>query len=174
MSDHVCAGSCAKLPNGERPASEPACRCGAPWQLEADRGGVWRCKGGHPKPGTPGPRLEHGGRSVEVRLALIDARRAALAESRQAIFADLGGAENVGRLKADLVERYLETSLIAQWLGGNLLVDGVLTTKGRARAAASFYLQVLDRISRLTAALGLERRAKAVPSPLDYIEGRDE
>ena len=110
--------------------------------------------------GAPGPALTHGGRSVQVRLALIDARRAELEEHRAAIFADLGGRENVSRVKADLVERYLETALIGEWLGGNLLADGVLTSKGRTRAASTLYLQVLHRLYRLTTALGLERQAR--------------
>jgi hypothetical protein len=122
--------------------------------------------------GEPGPGLRHGGRSILVRLALVDARRAALGEHRAAILTDLGGYENVGTLKADLVERYLETSLIAEWLGGNLLVDGVLTAKGKTRAAATLYLQVLDRLHRLTTLLGLERRARPVQNPADWIEGK--
>jgi hypothetical protein len=122
--------------------------------------------------GEPGPALTHGGRSVQVRLALIDARRAELEDHRAAIFADLGGRENVGRLKADLVERYLETSLIGEWLGGNLLAGGVLTAKGKTRAAATLYLQVLDRLYRLTTALGLERKPKDAMTLDAYLQRR--
>jgi hypothetical protein len=116
--------------------------------------------------------MRHGGRSVQVRLALMDERRAALSETRTAIINDMGGAENVGTLKANLIARYLETNLIAEWLGGNLMVDGVLTTKGRTRAAATLYLQVLDRLHRLTTALGLERRSKQVPTLAEYLAER--
>lgn len=121
--------------------------------------------------GEPGPNLRHGGRSILVRLEIIEARRAELEDHRAAIFADMGGRESVSRVKADPVERYLETSLIAEWLGGNLLADGVLTGKGRARAASTLYLQVLDRVARLAMALGLERRSRKIDLT-DYLEQR--
>ena len=116
-------------------------------------------------------RMTHGARSVQRRLAQIEARRGGLAPERAAILADLGGPENVSNIKARLVDRYLETSLIAEWLGGNLLLDGVLTTKGKTRAAATLYLQVVDRVHRLSLALGLERRARDLSclTPQEWI-----
>jgi hypothetical protein len=138
----------------------------------AERPTTGRSKDGRFLKGEPGARLTHGGRSVQVRLALIDARRAELSEHRDAILADLGGRESVGRLKTDLIERYLETSLIAEWLGGNLLVDGVLTSKGRTRAASTLYLQVIDRLYRLTTALGLERKPKDTMTLERYLQSR--
>jgi hypothetical protein len=102
----------------------------------------------------------HGARSLHVRLALLAECRSALAERRNGILADLGGPDGLSIIRTDLVERYLETSLLAEWLGGNLLAEGALTAKGKARAAATLYLQVLDRVSRLASTLGLDRRAK--------------
>ena len=157
---------CGCPPSVELQESGLLCRCGAEWKDDGQS-----CRRGHPRPGTPGPALEHGGRSLHVRLALIAEHRATLASERAAILADLGGAENVGTLKAGLIDRYQETALVASWLGGNLLVDGVLTGKGKARAAATLYLQVLDRLLRLSQALGLDRQQRAVPSPLDYMKG---
>ena len=104
--------------------------------------------------------LKHGARSLQIRLAQIEAKRGALDAERAVILADLGGANNVSAIKARLVGRFLETSVIAEWLGGNLLVDGVLTGKGKARAAATLYLQVVDRVHRLSGALDLSRQAK--------------
>jgi len=144
-------------PFAELPASGPICKCGAAWHPDGDR-----CVLGHPRPGTPGPALTHGARSLQVRLALLAECRLALAERRNGILADLGGPEDLSVIRTDMVERYLETSLLAEWLGGNLLAEGALTAKGKARAAATLYLSVLDRLSRLASTLGLERRQKRV------------
>ena len=160
-------------PSAERPADGPPCSCGAPWNAEPDRQGLWRCQAGHPRPGAPGPALTHGSRSVYLRLALIEEHRAQLEERRSAILADLGGAANTGVIKTDVAERYLETTLMLEWLGGNLLVNGVMSAKGSTRAAATLYLQVLDRFLRLVATLGLERQAKAVGSLAEYMNTRD-
>ncbi len=82
---------------------------------------------------------------------------------------DLGGSSAISRIQRDLVGRYVETSTLADWLGGNLVAQGVLTPKGRSRAALSAYLQVLDRQHRLATALGLTRRSRAVPSARDIM-----
>jgi hypothetical protein len=152
----MCDAACDQAqPFAELPTPEPVCRCGAEWHQDGDR-----CVHGHPRPGTPGPALTHGARSLQVRLALLAECRAALSERRNGILADLGGRDDLSIIRTDMVERYLETSLLAEWLGGNLLAEGALTAKGKARAAATLYLQVLDRLSRLASTLGLDRRAR--------------
>ena len=88
--------------------------------------------------------------------------RQTLAAKREAIITDLGGEAACRRLQLDLVERYLELDTVASWLGGNLMADGPLTAKGRSRAALSAYLTVVDRLHRVSAALGLTRRKKPV------------
>lgn len=85
-----------------------------------------------------------------------------LAKKREAIVSDLGGESALSQLQLDLVERYLELDTVASWLGGNLMADGPLTAKGRSRAALSAYLTVVDRLHRVSAALGLTRRKRPV------------
>jgi hypothetical protein len=75
-------------------------------------------------------------------------------------------------VRLELVGRFLQASVIADHLGANIVRHGVLTTKGRTRAAVTTYLQVLDRLHRLSTAIGLERRQKPVASPLDYLQGK--
>ena len=115
----------------------------------------------------PGNRtaLTHGGRSSQVAGAWLPeqaAVRSALAEKRAAILADLGGDTQCSQLQLDLVDRYLELDTVASWLGGHLVAAGPLTAKGRARAALSAYLSVVDRAQRVAATLGLARRQKQV------------
>ena len=101
--------------------------------------------------------------SAQVRRALFDGPSAvALAEQRQEIETDLGGPGELTRIQRDLVGRYVETASMATWLAGNLVADGVLTARGRARQALNAYLGLLDRQHKLAVALGLERRARHV------------
>ena len=79
-----------------------------------------------------------------------------------AFSAPLGGEHTLSQLQIDLVDRHLELDVVATWLGGNLLAEERLTAKGRSRAALSAYLTVLDRVHRVSSALGLARRQKAV------------
>ena len=113
---------------------------------------------------------KHGAYSTQTRRALVEdpAAAAALAEHCQEIETDLGG--NASRLERDLVRRYVETAALADHLGRHLTHGGALTATGRARAALSAYLRVLDRQHRLAAALGLERRARPVEEVDHYLD----
>ena len=51
-------------------------------------------------------------------------------------------------------------------------LGGPITTKGKARALYSAYLGALDRETRLALALGMDRRARQVPS-LAEVMGDD-
>ena len=155
---------------GESVASGSCSRCGQNLDESAERCpscGCW----------TSGNRasFKHGGRSAQVRGALLPEqaeRFARLAERRQAIEQDLGGADALSQIGRDLVTRYLETSTIAEFLAGVLVANGPLTPRGRARSALNAFLQVLDRQHRLALALGLERRSKRLPSLHDYLDER--
>jgi hypothetical protein len=123
--------------------------------------------------GHPGPALKHGRYSKLVRQGALPEQQeavAAMQERRAAIVADLGA--DLSQVKQDVVGRYLEASLVADYLFNNVQQHGVLTGKGRTRAAVATYLQVLDRVVRLGQLLGLERRSKQVPNPADWIEGK--
>ena len=109
--------------------------------------------------------LKHGGRSTQVRAASLSEQsvvRAQLADKRDTIVGDLGGDAQLSQLQRDLIDRYLELDVVAQWLGGNLVADGPLTAKGRARAALSAYVTIVDRVHRVSSALGLGRKQRQV------------
>jgi hypothetical protein len=87
-----------------------------------------------------------------------------------AIRADLG--DDIPTLKSHAVEQLGTVLVILQFLGGNLMAEGPLTGKGRQRAATTAYLQVLDRFMRLAQTVGIERVAKQLPNPADWLEGK--
>ena len=74
--------------------------------------------------------------------------------------------------RAHTVEQLGTVLVILRFLGGNLLAAGPLTGKGRQRAATTAYLQTLDRFMRLAQTVGLERVAKQVVNPADWLEGK--
>lgn len=154
MSEHL-----APPPAAPQPA-------GAAIDLEALR--RQRSADGRFLPGLPGPRLTTGLRSRT--LAELPDLAAAHAEKVQAIAADLGA--DLSTLQHAAVTEAARLTLIVDSLGDNLLRHGVLTGKGKTRAALSAYALALDRLHRLMTLLGVERRQKATQSLDDYLEGR--
>jgi hypothetical protein len=115
--------------------------------------------------------LRHGQRSRQVAAAALAEQaelRAALAEKRRAIHADLG--DRLNTIGEDLIDRYLELDVMASWLGDNVMKHGMLTGKGRTRAAVFSLLAVTNQQVRLAEKLGIERRERAV-SPSEYVNG---
>ena len=149
-------------PSDESQAPGRCSRCGAELPPEAERCPSCGCWAAANRGG-----LKHGGRSIRVKGALLREQAetlARLADRRYAIEQDLGGADALSEISRDLLARYVETSVVAEFLAGVLVGSGPLTPRGRTRSALSAYLQVIDRQHRLAGGLGLERRAKRVPS----------
>jgi hypothetical protein len=92
-------------------------------------------------------------------------------EQVQAISADLGGMTELTTLQRASVREVARLEVILCALGTELLQGGVLTGKGKMRAATTIYLSVLDRFTRLCAVLGLERRARKVASLAEAMNG---
>lgn len=122
--------------------------------------------------GGPSAALRHGLRSS----TLMDVPELAAAhrELMDAIAADLGGVENLSTLKRRAVAEASRLSLIVDSLGDDLLSRGVLTGKGRTRAALQAYGMAFDRLQRLMTMLGLERVAAKVPTLRDYAKAASE
>lgn len=113
--------------------------------------------------------LRHGRRSTVVRRRIEVESRAELAERRQAILNDLGGADGLSTIATDVLERYLVAAALLQWMEDRMIVEGVVTGKGKRRAIHRAYLAQLDWVVRLGSMLGLERRAKPVPTIEQYV-----
>jgi hypothetical protein len=116
--------------------------------------------------------LTHGFYSQQARDGLLLPPGAPLpAERAAAVVADLG---NVSTITSGLVRRYVHLELLAEWLEGNLLAQGALTTKGHRRAAVDAYLSVVDRLARLGSTLGLARTPKSLGTLADVHRAVDE
>src|SRR4051812_47144211 len=92
-------------------------------------------------------------------------------EQVEAIVTDLGGDAELTTLARANVREAARLEVILAALGTELLEGGVLTGKGHMRAATTVYLQVLDRFTRLSQTLGLDRKSKRVPSLAEVLRG---
>lgn len=116
--------------------------------------------------------LTHGTRSARVQAGLLpqQAEAAALLAEREAsIVADLGGVEVLSAVAAGQARRHVRLELLEDFCWQNVLAGGVFTAKGRQRAAVSLLLTINDKLQRSASALGLERKARRVPTVEDYL-----
>lgn len=120
--------------------------------------------------GMPGPRLAHGLRSVT--LTDVPELAASHREKVAAIEADLG--RDLSTLKGAAVTEAARLMLIVDSLGDDLLARGVMTGKGRTRAALAAYGMALDRLHRLMTMLGVERVPAKAASLRDYAKAGNE
>lgn len=108
--------------------------------------------------------LRHGGRSRQVIDGQVVRNTATkdelIAPKVAAIVADLGG--EVSTIKRGLVEAYVGVEHLAAWFLADVCGQGPLTAKGRTRATVTAYLACVDRLNKLGAQLGLDRRARDV------------
>lgn len=113
-------------------------------------------------------RQTHGGRSRAMQAGLLPGQQAVaglIQEQAAAIVADLGGEAQVSVTKAGLIRDWVRLGLYAAGLEQHL-EGGLLSSKGRCRAAATLWLQVIDRRHRVAGQIGLSR----VPKSVDTID----
>lgn len=141
-------------PFPETPASGPVCgQCGRVHP------------GGRFLAGCPGPRLRHGLTSALTRSGATTATEDAVEGAKADLLAELG---DLGVVKRNLGESFVELSAVRRYLGSRLAREGPLTTKGRQRALLSAYLGTVDRLVRLASVLGIEKRRPDV-DPLEAV-----
>src|SRR5262249_16637175 len=121
----------------------------------------------------PGPALKHGARSALLAAGALPSQAdavAAMQERQRAIVTDLGGEDVISAVLEGQVQRHVKLELIESTLWANRQAHGTLTGKGRTRAAAVLWLQVVDRIGKSAVLLGIERRPRKVESLDDYVQ----
>lgn len=132
--------------------------------------------------GRPRPNQTHGATTLkramrELGERAIDRRTSlgrALDEWRAGIVADMGGASNVSRQQEAILDMAVKTKLLLDSIDGYLFTQKSIVNK-RKRAVIPVVrerLQLADALARYLTALGLERKAKAVPSMQGFLESR--
>lgn len=151
------------VPSLELPAAEPL----AAVEKQPHPHFPDRWADGTTRPGYPGPGLKHGAYSGLVAAGTLpsQAEAAAAILARQAdIVADKGGSDVVGVILRGSIQRHVKLEVIETTLWDNLQKHGTLTGKGKSRAAALLWLQVVDRLQKSAAAIGIDRKSKDVGS----------
>jgi hypothetical protein len=132
-------------------------------------------KGYFVKGNTHGHRFEkgnrerwvHGRKSRLLRAGQLPEQQAlavAIREQVELIVDELGGPDQVSTLKAALLEDWCRLGIYAATVEQHLEQGGLLTGKGRTKAAAAFWLSLLDRRHRVATQIGLQRIARKLPS----------
>lgn len=93
-----------------------------------------------------------------------------LTERVSEIVESIGGVDAVSPVLAGMVARHARLEAVAEHLWHNLEDKGVSTGKGATRAAATLWLQVVDRLHKSSALLGLERKPRKVETVSDLME----
>jgi hypothetical protein len=122
---------------------------------------------GTQRPGFPGPALKHKMYSYRERGLPADLKLS-VDEFRTGIVSDLGGADALTTLQIAYVQRLCDVEVAVRLLTNDLAVRGVFTARGRVRSTFSRLLETIDRWDKLAQRVGVERRPKPVPSPLEY------
>lgn len=117
---------------------------------------------------------QHGAVTLERRgtdVVLTPELRSALEEFRAGVLSDLGGDDNLTMLERGLVDRICEIQAICCHLAADVARRGVLTPRGRQRSSVGTLYAGIDRYQRLSAQLGLKRRAKEITDTIqDYLK----
>ena len=94
--------------------------------------------------------------------ALDDGLREEHFAFRSAVYADLGGEEQLSTLAKSYVERLAELNTVANLLALDLAKRGILSPRGRVRSSLDQFMKCLDRWDKLAQRIGMERRPKRI------------
>lgn len=110
-----------------------------------------------------------GGRAIDRRTAL----GRALEDWRHSIIQDLGGMDQTSTQQRQVIDLAVKTKLILDSIDSWLVKQPSLVN-ARRRTVYSVVLQrgqIADSLARYMVQLGLERRAKVLPSLSEYLNG---
>jgi hypothetical protein len=146
--DGVTCGRCgAQSPTGLDAC--PVCHCFLPGTQAARKSGIYAQ---HPPPDL---------------LGVVDAMVTG-------VIADHGGEATLTTLEKAYIKKLADVDITVQLLAADIARRGLLTPSGGVRNVYDKFLAGLDRWDRLAQRIGLGRRARQVPNPLDFIQGHDE
>jgi len=114
--------------------------------------------------------LVHGGRRLQERGPADVLQQARQDEVRTGLLTDLGDTPSTA--KGIVINRLVETTLLAEVTWQDIKARGAFTGRGRRRAVVDLYLAASDRAARLAQVLGLERKPKDALTLDAYLQSR--
>jgi hypothetical protein len=127
------------------------------------------CAGGHFIPGNQARRV-HGVRAFETTGRLPDTLRQSVDEFRACVIADRGGAAELSTLESAYCRRLGEAEAVVRLLASDLASRGLFTPRGRVRNTFQRWTEAVALWDRLAQRVGVDRRARALPSLADYLQ----
>lgn len=119
--------------------------------------------------------LKHGLRRFQAKGLLPDDVQASVDAFRARLTSDQGGdSDDATAIRLGYQRRLVEVEAMLQLLANDLRTNGVITARGRTRNSVMTFLQTLDRWDRLAQRLGMERRAKKVPTIDEFMRSREQ
>jgi hypothetical protein len=112
--------------------------------------------------------LKHGARRFEQRGVLPADLKVSVDEFREGLISDQGGVEALTTLQAGYVRRLTEIEVLVRLLQNDLVARGAFTQRGRVRNTFTKFLETVDRWDRLAQRVGVDRKARPVPTPHEY------
>ena len=89
------------------------------------------------------------------------------------VISDQGGASDLTAIRGGYVRRITDVEAMLQLAAKDIRTRGFFTVGGRTRTTVFTFMQLLDRWDRLAQRLGLDRRAKQVPSLEQFLQQRE-
>lgn len=108
---------------------------------------------------------------VYSRLAPPDDLRLKVEELRAGVTSDRGGAAELSTLELSYIEKLGDIDVTIRLLTHDIATNGLLTQGGRVRGVYDKLLAGLATFDRYAQRVGLERRAKRVPSLQEVMSG---
>jgi len=116
-----------------------------------------RCKAWRPK--NTGA-VTHGVRRYELRGILPEHAQQHVDAFHAGALSDRGGEANVSTIESGYIRRLAQLEGSLELLGDDIARRGVMTERGRPRAAFAAFLKTLETWDRFATRLGLERRQR--------------
>jgi len=131
-----------------------------------------RCLCGSFLPGNAA-RLRHGQRRAKDRVAFPPDLQQSISEFREQLVSDQGGLHELTAMRGGHVRLQVAAETCVRVAGNELTRQGGISTPG-GRLAFDRLLAAIQTWVRVADKLGMERRTRQLPSPVEWMNGEVE
>lgn len=123
--------------------------------------------------GFSGPALKSGVYSAGVKRHEVPTDlRQSIDAFRAGLISDQGGASELSTIQAGYLTRLCDVEVCCRLIQNDLVTRGLFTAKHRVRSTFDKFLLTIGTWDRLAQRIGMDRRARQVPSLAEFLEQR--
>jgi hypothetical protein len=111
-------------------------------------------------------------RAFEATGRIPDDLRMDIDTFRAQVIADRGGLENLTALEAAYISKLVDAEIVYRLLVADIVKRGLFTEQRRVRNTHARLLRQTSLCDRLAQRVGVDRRARALPTLRDYLTQR--